>query len=208
MFKFISIFLSLFFFATGIQAQDAILLMNGERVENVSWEIKDGLVHLTATKHKRIGKDKVVVRELSQEDVFALYRNGTEYLVYVQDTMMGDYYTPEEMRTFLVGSRDAQLNYKARHIMVIGYLVCGTAAFIIGDGLLVLVLTPVIYGSTQLIGKIKIREKYMTDKNFKYNDLYAEGFEPPARSKRILRGMVSGICGTVSGLVLNLVTHQ
>lgn len=189
-------------------AQDAILLMNGERVEPVSWEIKDGLIHVTSTKHGVFGKEKQITRELNQAEVFALYRDGKEYLVYVQDTLLGDYYTPEEMRIYLVGSHDAHANFKARHTMIIGYLVCGSAAYIVGDGLLVLVLTPVLYGSAQLIGKIKIREKYIEDKNFKYNDLYAEGFEPPARSRKIIRGMISGIAGTVSGLVLNLITHQ
>lgn len=188
--------------------QDAILLMNGTRVEPIQWEIKDGLIHVTSAKKGVFGKEKQVTRELNQAEVFALYRDGKEHLIYVQDTILGDYYTPEEMRMYLVGAHDAHTNFKARHTMVIGYLVCGTAAFIVGDGLLVLILTPVIYGSAQLIGKIKIREKYIEDKNFKYNDLYAEGFEPPARSRKIIRGMVSGIAGTVSGLVLNLITHQ
>jgi hypothetical protein len=189
-------------------SQDAILLMNGERVEGITWEIKDGLIYLTAPKKNLFGKEKLVSRELNQAEVFALYREGQEHIIYVQDTLLGDYYNTEEMRMYLVGSHDAKKNYKARHIMAIGYIVCGTASFIIGDGLLVLVLTPVIYGTVQLIGKIKIREKYIEDKHFKYNDLYAEGFEPPARTRKIIRGMVSGIAGTVSGLVLNLITHQ
>jgi hypothetical protein len=204
---FLTLFVSLYLSNIGY-SQDAILLMNGERVEGITWELKDGLIYLNAPKKNLFGKEKMVSRELNQAEVFALYRDGKEHIIYTQDTLIGDYYNTEEMRMYLVGSHDAKKNYKARHIMIIGYLVCGSAAYIVGDGLLVLVLTPVIYGSAQIIGKIKIREKYIDDKNFKYNDLYAEGFEPPARTRKIVRGMLSGLAGTVSGLVLNLITHQ
>ena len=204
---FLTLFVSLCLSNIGY-SQDAILLMNGERVEGITWELKDGLIYLNAPKKNLFGKEKMVSRELNQAEVFALYRDGKEHIIYTQDTLIGDYYNTEEMRMYLVGSHDAKKNFKARHIMIIGYLVCGSAAYIVGDGLLVLVLTPVIYGSAQIIGKIKIREKYIDDKNFKYNDLYAEGFEPPARTRKIVRGMLSGLAGTVSGLVLNLITHQ
>jgi hypothetical protein len=38
--------------------------------------------------------------------------------------------------------------------------------------------------------------------------LYAEGFEPPARSKKMIRGALGGLAGSVTGVVLYLIKNQ
>ena len=195
----------------GIHAQvqqGKVLLMNGTVVENTLWEEKDGVIYIYDTKNNIFGKEKTRAIELNKSEVYSLSNGNKEQILYYQDTMLGDYYTPEEMRVYLAGAGDARKNFKAWHIAIIGYELCLFAGNLVGDGLLVLIIPPITYAAIQYIGKIKIKEKYMSDPNFKYNDLYAEGFEPPARSRKMLRGALSGLAGSVTGVVLSIIKNQ
>jgi hypothetical protein len=188
--------------------QGKVLLMNGTVVENTLWEEKDGMIYIYDQRNNLFGKEKTRAIELSKNEIFSLSNGSKEQVLYFQDTMLGDYYTPEEMRVYLSGAGDARKNYKARHISAIGFALCGAAGYLVGDGLLVLILPPITYAAFQYVGKIKIREKYISDPNFKYNDLYAEGFEPPARSRKMIRGALFGLAGSVTGVVLSLIKNQ
>lgn len=203
---FLFCFTSVFSFA---QVQEGrIVLMNGYVVENMKWEEKDGMILIHDQKKSIVGKTKDKATELNKSEIFSLNSGAKEQILYYQDTMLGDYYTPEEMRVYLAGAGDARKNFKARHVSAIGFVICAAAGYVVGDGLLVLIIPPITYAASQVIGKIKIREKYMSDKNFKYNDLYAEGFEPPARSRKILKSALSGVVGSVTGVLLFLVKNQ
>jgi len=188
--------------------QGKVMLMNGSVVENTLWEEKDGLIYIYDQKNNLFGKEKTRAIELNKSEIFSLSNGNKEQILYYQDTMLGDYYTPEEMRVYLAGAGDARKNYKARHISAIGFAVCTVAGYLVGDGLLILIIPPVTYSAMQYIGKIKIKEKYMSDPNFKYNDLYAEGFEPPARSRKMIRGALSGLLGSATGVVIYFIKNQ
>jgi|694.fasta_scaffold09133_8 hypothetical protein len=188
--------------------QGKVLLMNGTVVENTLWEEKDGLIYIYDQRHNLFGKEKTRAIELSKNEIFSLSNGSKEQVLYFQDTMLGDYYTPEEMRVYLSGAGDARKNYKAKHISAIGFAICGAAGYLVGDGLLVLIIPPITYAAIQYVGKIKIREKYISNPNFKYNDLYAEGFEPPARSRKMIRGALSGLAGSVTGVLISLIKNQ
>ena len=195
----------------GIHAQvqqGKVLLMNGTIVENTLWEEKDGLIYIYDTKNNIFGKEKTRAIELNKSEVYSLSNGNKEQILYYQDTMLGDYYTPEEMRVYLAGAGDARKNFKARHVAAIGFSLCSVAGYLVGDGLMILILPPITYAAMQYVGKIKIREKYMSDPNFKYNDLYAEGFEPPARSRKMIRGALSGVVGSVTGVLLYMIKNQ
>lgn len=188
--------------------QGKVLLMNGTVVENTLWEEKDGMIYIYDQKKNILGKEKTKAIELNKSEVYSLSNGSKEQILYYQDTMLGDYYTPEEMRVYLAGAGDARKNYKARHISAVGFAVCAVAGYLVGDGLLILIVPPVTYAAIQYVGKIKIREKYMSDPNFKYNDLYAEGFEPPARSRKMIRGALSGLLGSATGVVIYFIKNQ
>jgi hypothetical protein len=188
--------------------QGQVMLMNGTVVENTLWEEKNGLIYIYDQKNNLFGKEKTRAIELNKSEIFSLSNGSKEQIKYYQDTMLGDYYTPEEMRVYLAGAGDARKNYKARHISAIGFALCTVTGYLVGDGLLVLIVPPITYAAVQYIGKIKIKEKYMSDPNFKYNDLYAEGFEPPARSRKMIRGALSGLAGSVTGVLLFMIKNQ
>ncbi len=205
---FIFILLALPVFASAQVQQGRVLLMNGTMVENTLWEEKDGLIYIYDQKKNILGKEKTRAFELTKSEVYSVSNGSKEQILYYQDTMLGDYYTPEEMRVYLAGAGDARKNFKAWHIAIIGYELCLFAGNLVGDGLLILIIPPITYAAIQYVGKIKIREKYMSDPNFKYNDLYAEGFEPPARSRKMIRGALSGLAGSVTGVVLSIIKNQ
>jgi hypothetical protein len=54
----------------------------------------------------------------------------------------------------------------------------------------------------QLAPKIHIREKYMSDINYMYNEIYAQGFEPPARTRKMLAGLSGGYLGAASAILI------
>ena len=162
-----------------LRSQDVLLLMNGQflscRVLSDTSTIMD--VEMT----KRNGKVKK--REIHKSDVFSYSKGGgPEIILYAKDSLYGDIYSIEEMQIYLVGERDARENFKWWPTAAVGFALCGTIAYLSGDGYVTTFAPPVLWTAAQLIGKIRIREKYMSDLNYKYNDIYAEGFEPPARA--------------------------
>jgi hypothetical protein len=47
----------------------------------------------------------------------------------------------------------------------------------------------------------------MSDTNYKYNDFYADGFEPVARTKKILTAMGSGFAGAAAGVIVYVIIN-
>ncbi|MDZ4750950.1 MAG: hypothetical protein SGI87_04980 [Flavobacteriales bacterium] len=188
----ISLLLSISFFA-----QDALLLMNGREWKgNIQGE--EGSVILFEVTNKK-GKEKI--KEVHKNDVFSYTKSGeSSVILYVQDTNFGDIYSVDEMKVYIQGEADARDNYHARLTALVGFLLSGTAAYLTEGGLIGSISFPIAYGILQLAPKILIREKFMSNPNFKFNDVYADGFEPVARSKKILSGLGGGFLGAAAGI--------
>lgn len=184
--------------------QDKILLMNGLEVECKITSDTSYVINFEVTKKN----GKVKQRMANKGEVFSYTKAGeSEVIVYELDTLFGNNeYNPIQMRAFLAGQHDARVNYKAQHIMVIGFVSCGAIAFLGQDGYFTAVGPPIVYTLIQLLGKIKIRESTMSDVNYKYNDLYADGYEPPARTKKIVRAFLSGFAGSAVGVSMYFLT--
>jgi hypothetical protein len=85
---------------------------------------------------------------------------------------------------------------------------CGAIAYWGGDGYITAVAPPIGYTVLQLIPKLKIREKTMSDVNYKYNDVYADGYEPPARSRKVLGAMGGSFAGSALGVAMWFIFHK
>lgn len=179
--------------------QDKVLLMNGQEVACEIVADTGYVVRYNVTKRN----GKVKSRIAHRNEIFSYTRkDSAEVIVYVQDTTFGDIYNIPEMRAYLAGQHDARANFKAHHITAIGFGTCFTIAFLGKDGYFTAVGPPVVFTLTQLLGKVKIREKTMTNKNYKYNDIYADGYEPPARTRKIVKAFGSGMIGSAAGVAL------
>lgn len=190
-------FLFIFLGSDALKAQDKILLLNGAEVDCKILADTGYVIVFEVT--KRNGKIKQ--KTANRGEIFSYTNEGQETIVYELDTLFGEnFYSVPEMRSFIAGQYDGRNNFKARHIAVIGVLSCGTIAYLGGDGFITAVAPPLAFTLCQFIGKVKIREKTMTNKNYKYNDFYADGYEPPARTKKLLTSLWSGFAGSALGV--------
>lgn len=197
-FKTILVFLFLSLAAQPLFSQDTLLLMNGMEM-SCRITADTGTVFVVSMKNKR-GKEKV--REVYKLDVFSVtYEGKEEYILYEMNEPLGDIYTIDEMRFYLAGQKDARMNFTAWPTFFVGFALCGGIAFAGQDGFITAVAPPLIYTLVQLIPKIKIRESTMSHPDYKYNDLYADGYEPPARSRKLIRATEGAFAGSAAGVL-------
>jgi hypothetical protein len=185
--------------------QDTLLLMNGQellcKIQNDSGTV----IVMEVTKKN----GKVKVREIHKSDIFSVIKkDSAEVVLYSQNEMFGDIFTEEEMRFYLAGEKDARNNFKARHIFIIGIALCGGIAYYGGDGFITATAPPILFMLAQLVGKVKIKEETMSDKRYKHNDIYLYGYEPPARSKKMIRAAQGGFLGSALGVSLWFLFHK
>jgi hypothetical protein len=186
-------------------AQDKILLMNGQE-RNCKIVSDTGLV-VTYEYAKRNGKIKLLTA--NRGEIFSYTKQGNpEVIVYEMDTLFANnIYEASQMRAFLAGQNDARSNFKARHIAAIGFVSCALIGFVGQDGYFTAVGPPILFTLSQFIGKVKIREKTMSNVAYKYNDIYADGYEPPARTKKLITALWSGFAGSAMGVTLYFITR-
>jgi hypothetical protein len=183
----------------GASAQDTLLLMNGRSLPcHIVSDTGTVFVFDLAN-----AKGKVKQRELHKNDVFSVKKQGQkEVVLYAQDEVLGDIYSPDEMRFYLAGENDARQNFTAWPTFAVGFALCAGASLYGGDGYITAVGPPVLFTMMQLVPKIKIREKTMSHPEYKYNDIYADGYEPPARSRKLFRAMEGSFAGSATGIAL------
>lgn len=178
-------------------AQDSVLLMNGRAMECTILSDSGTVLLLQLTKPN----GKVIVREIHKNDVFSVsYGAGGEEVFYLQDEMLGNIYSVDEMRYYLAGENDARQNFDPWPTFAVGFALCAGVSLWGGDGYMTAVGPPIMYTLIQLIPKIKIREKTMSHPEYKYNDIYADGYEPPARTRKLSRAMEGGFLGSAAGV--------
>ena len=198
MLRVVFLFVTALAFFPSAHAQDTLLLMNGRDLPCTIVE-DSGTVFLTLL---RKPSGKVIFREIHKNDVFSVTKMGeAEQILYMQDEMLGNIYSADEMRYYLAGENDARQNFVAWPTFVVGFALCAGASLVGGDGYITTVAPPIIYTLVQLIPKIKIREKTMSHPEYKYNDLYADGYEPPARTRKISRALEGGFLGSATGVL-------
>lgn len=186
-------------------AQDTLLLMNGRDLPCKIVE-DSGTVFLTLI---RKSNGKVIFREIHKNDVFSVTKLGEpEKVLYMQDEILGNIYSTDEMRYYLAGENDARQNFSAWPTFAVGFALCAGVSLWGGDGYMTAVGPPIAYTLVQLIPRIKIREKTMSHPEYKYNDMYADGYEPPARTRKLSRALEGGLLGSAAGVVCWLLFIQ
>lgn len=187
------------------QAQDTLLLMNGQELHcRIVGDSGTVFVFELVKKNGR-----VKVREIHKNEVFSVTKSGEEEVIlYAQDEPLGNIYTVDEMHFYLAGERDARNNFTAWPTFLVGFAICGVTGFIGQDGLITALGPPLVYTLVQLLPKIKIKESTMSNPDYKYNDFYADGYEPPARSRKLFRAMEGSFAGSATGILLWVLTKK
>ncbi len=184
-----------------LSAQDTLLLMNG-RTLNCNILADSGTVFVFELPKKN---GKIKVHEIHKSEVFSITKKGTtEQILYTPNPMVGDIYQVEEMRFYMAGENDARNNFTAWPTFFVGFGICATISYLGEEGYLFSILPPVAYALIQLIPKIKIREETISDMSYQYNDFYADGYEPPARTRKVIRALQGAYAGAAAGLAAYL----
>ena len=184
------------------QFQDEVQLMNGREMRG---EVFLDSTLLVKIRYRGVyGKWKEI--EMHRSEIYSVTKAGKEMIIYAPDTTLGDKYSQEEMRIFLLGEKDAYQRYRARHTAIIGFLTCGAIGYLGGDGIMSLIGPPMLYTLAHIPGKIRVRKHHISNDALKYNDLYAEGFEPVARGRRLSKAMIWSSLGSVTGFFCFLMT--
>ena len=180
-----------------VSAQHVVTLMNGREMECIVMGDSGTVLLVQLTKPS----GRVVSREIPKSDIFSVKKqDGKEQVYYAKDEMLGDIYSIDEMRFYLAGENDARQNFTAWPTFAVGFALCTGVSLWGGDGYITAVGPPILYTLLQLAPKIKIREKTMSHPDYKYNDIYADGYEPPARTRKFSRAMEGAFLGSATGV--------
>lgn len=191
--------------------QDKIQLMNGKVLRGKLGTEYDGYYDFDF--YKNGGKVKSM--ELTKYRMFS-YTNssGEETILYRQDTLMGNFFTPNEMKMFVYGERDAFNNFKSTGWFLTGlglgfgaaildtYDFQGNGGFFAISPSIVPIAVPFVVTIGAGLFKTKVRKEYAADVNFLASEHYIEGFQKITKVKKLKNALFGSIIGVGSGLLL------
>lgn len=138
---------------------------------------------------------------IDREDVFAVtYPSGEEKVYYFFDEPMGNYLKEDQMRAFVYGERDARISVTGKGWFYAGLATGALAGYALKTSVVSLAVPP-LFALTAKIPTINIKERYIADKAYQYNEDYASGFESFARSKNTIEALKGSAIGTVLGII-------
>ena len=126
------------------------------------------------------------------------YKNGTETVFYRQDTLFGNYFTAQEVKYFMAGERDAWHFYRCP-VWVAGAFAAGFAGGASGR-FIVTLLPPFAYALGTSFFRTKIKPGTVSNPDFLKYDTYLFGYEKEAKKRRVMRSLLWGGIGMVSGV--------
>lgn len=95
------------------QKMDTILLMNGNIVVE---KVLDTLIGAVTVLNPNLKPEKL---HYEYDQIYCVkYSNGFIDYYYKQDTVLGNYFTREEMEYYIYGERDARKGFKARGSLI------------------------------------------------------------------------------------------
>lgn len=171
------------------QAQDKIILINGDVLDVKNVELKDNKVSF-----QLLNKDKR--KKIHPERVFSVqYADGSEHIVFEPDPLDPSDFKPEEMRLFIKGEQDANLYYHNTGNKIV------SAAIGAGSGLLSIygLVVPALYST--IVGSFSpnVKKHEVSDPSLRDNLNYREGYERKCRDRKIRNSLIYGFGGFVVG---------
>jgi len=211
------------------QEKGQLLLMNGKLIEvenfndtsftNLQYvfdknQFKREQIDLRAARKQknpyRIGFDSkkglevpVVFRDgaIDRGAVFSFQPSvGDERVYYSYDEPSGNEISVEEMRTFVIGERDARYGVTG-NAWLYGGMAVGLISGYAARGSVLALAVPPLVALTARIPVVKIKEESIQDSKYKYNEDYAAGYETYARSKYTRKALLGSAIGTAIGLL-------
>ncbi len=184
-----------------VTALDTVYLMSGKTVTGVVKDTSNQKLKILIPKKNNEFKADFIDQEL----VFSVkYKTGQEAVFYKQDTLFGNYYTPNEVRYYLQGERDARKSYHCRG-WIAGAFVVGFASGTFRNA--VMLIPPFAYSGISVGFRVKIRPGSVSNPDYLKYDTYLMGYEKVARQQRVMRTLLSGAIGFVAGFATTTVIY-
>src|SRR5690554_5693433 len=164
---------------------------------------KQKILYTTDFTTPRSQKIPVVMKVgyLDREDVFSVtYPSGSEKVYYAYDEAMGNVFQVDEMRAYVYGERDARAALSGKGWFYGGLALGAVSGYALRTSVVSLAVPPV-FALTANIPIIHIKERYIADKAYQYNENYALGFEKYARNKNTIEALKGSAIGTVLGII-------
>lgn len=173
------------------QAKDTVLLMNGNVVVE---RVIDTVIGAVTVMHPEKAGEKL---HFEYDQIYAVkYASGFTDYYYRQDSLLGNYFTRDEMEYYIYGERDARKGFKPR-----GSLIGSGAVGLVSGGLGIFFapVFPIGYMALSGAPKVRIRHSTISNPNYIEHDAYILGYERVARSKRRLQSLLGGAIGLAAG---------
>lgn len=106
------------------------MLMSGHEVNGKITELGESTMILEY--QKKNGKMKQRVFELERVFSVQFADSASEYVVYKQDTSIGNFFTEQETRYFVYGEQDAIKGHKSPLGTVLGFVGGATGGYLLG----------------------------------------------------------------------------
>jgi hypothetical protein len=171
--------------------KDTILLLNGGVVIGT---VIDTLNGVTTIKNP---KDSTKNEIIENDRIFSITNAGGESVMYVYDTVIGNEFTIDEMRYFILGEQDAEKGFKAKGAFW-GNMLLGAAGGVTGSFLCP--IPPFAFTALSGLPRVKVKSSSVSNIDYIKHDTYIMGYERVARKKRKLSSLVGGGVGIGVGL--------
>lgn len=179
--------------------QDRILLMNGEVIS--AKVLGQSTLEIRYLETRKNG----LLRERAEatENVFSVIDSlGKEKVWYFHDTIFGNDLTPDQMRWFMNGERDARKGYKATWPMIEAFTI--SAGLTIGLNLETnAFFIPPLVGIAMILPRVHVAKGSISNPLMEGDEFYATGYARVGRTKRIIRSLIAGFVGVGVGLAAN-----
>ncbi len=189
--SFLMLAMQLMPFSCFSQSKDTVLLMNGNIVVE---KVIDTVIGAVTVMHPEKAGEKL---HFEYDQIYAVkYASGFTDYYYRQDSLLGNYFTRDEMEYYMYGERDARKGFKPR-----GSLIGAGAVGLVSGGLGIFFapVFPVGYMGLSGIPKVRIKHSTISNPNYIEHDAYILGYERVARSKRRLQSLLGGAIGLAAG---------
>ncbi|HTL80702.1 MAG TPA: hypothetical protein VL651_03295 [Bacteroidia bacterium] len=184
------------------QPLDTVYLMSGKIMTGVVKDSTDEQLKVLVPAKNGSFKADFVDLDL----VFSIkYGNGTENVLYKQDTLFGNYFTPQEVRYFMVGERDARSYYRCRGWCAGAFLFGAAGGYFRS---LLSFLPPFAFAGASTGFRVQVKPNSVSDpQNIRY-DTYVLGYEKDARQRRFFRTLLWGGIGMAAGIATATVIYN
>lgn len=171
--------------------KDTILFLNGAIMTGTVIDTTNGV---TTIKNPKDSTKNIIVEN---DRIFSITNAGGENIMYVYDTLIGNEFTIDEMRYFILGEQDAEKGFKARGAFW-GNMLLGAAGGVTGSFLCP--IPPFAFTALSGLPRVKIKSSSVSNIEYIKHDTYIMGYERVARKKRKLGSLVGGGIGLGVGL--------